>query len=82
MTLFGPDGNAIKHHEIHDPQRVADRIKKRSLRQYEDISKKLLNYQKFGIRNHWPVNITDDLALAALMLAEVYVAKREGIIST
>lgn len=78
--LVDHNGNPIKHYQIKNPDEVADRVKKRPLRQYEETSQKLMNYAQFGVKQRWPVNITDDILFAALLLAEVYVAKREGII--
>jgi hypothetical protein len=78
--LVDHNGNPISKEKIRDPQEVAERVRKRNLRTYEETSKKLLNYAMFGVSKRWPVNITDDLKYAALLLAEVYIAKREGII--
>jgi len=81
MTILGPDGEPLPNKKnILDPDDVAMRIKKRETREYEDASKALIRYAAFGIKKKWPKNLTDDLQDCALLLAEIYVAKREGII--
>jgi hypothetical protein len=78
--VLNVDGKPISA-EILNPNDVAKRVRRRTTAEYEDISKRLFRMADFGVRSGWPKNITDDLVQGALLLAEVYVAKREGIIA-
>lgn len=66
--------------EVLDPNRVAKRFRKRPPKEYEEASKKCFRMAQFGQRCNWPKNITDDLINFAVLLGEVYIAKKEGMI--
>lgn len=78
--LVHPDTGKPLAKTTLDPEAVNRQIRQRSLEEYEDASKRMIRQAQFFAQKGWPKNITDDMLKAALLLGEVYVARREGII--
>lgn len=66
--------------QVLNPEEVAKRFRKREAREFEEASKRCFRMAQFGQQCNWPKNITDDLINFAILLGEVCVAKREGMI--
>jgi hypothetical protein len=79
QPLFGPDGNPVTGRTL-DPEEVSKRVRKRPAHEYEEASKRLFIMAEFFQKSNMPKNIVDDVVKGAVLLGEVYVAKREGII--
>ncbi len=75
--LILPDGTIV--HGRHTASQALDQFGKRTAKDYEDAARRLAALSQYMARNGAVQDAVDHVARAALLMAEVYVAKREGV---